>query len=224
MNHNLTQEMIEHLRSLLSLDSLPEVEDQFLREKITDQFLMTANEKKQAEPKLFAIGGGPGSGKSFLYEHLKIKGQLPIDAVLHDPDLVMQAIPQYREDAHINPVKAFECWELPARQLANEILLKAFIARYNIIYIRSFATSDSLQFVRYTKMLGYKIDTHILTCDQEVAISRAQEREKITKRHLPIEILMQRHEAVSKLLPEIKDVSDRCFFYENNNALEPILE
>jgi predicted ABC-type ATPase len=218
-------EMIEHLTSLLMMESLPKIEDPLIRKKLTDQFLLTARYKKQAVPHLFAIGGGSGSGKSFFYENMKAKGLLPVDSVIHDPDLVMQSIPQYQEDANINSVKAFERWELPALQLANEILLKALIAKYNIIYMRSFALSDSLKFTRYAKTAGYKIDIHILTCNHDIAISRVQERDRVSKRHLPIETVVQRHEAVSRLLPDIKNVSDNYFIYENNyDGLEPILK
>lgn len=217
--------MMEHLIKLLRVKSLPKIKDQLIRKKLTDQFLLSAKYKKQAVPHLFAIGGGSGSGKSFFYESMKEKGLLPVDSVIHDPDLVMQSIPQYQEEANINPVKAFERWELPALQLANEILLNALISRYNIIYMRSFALPDSLTFIRYAKTVGYKIDIHILTCKHDIAISRVQERERVFKRHLPIETVIQRHEAVSRLLPDIKEVSDNYFIYENNyDGLEPMLK
>lgn len=223
MNADITQKMVNHLRNMLMLDSLPKVKDQLVRKKIINQFFANA-QKKQAVPQLFAIGGGPASGKSLFYENLKAKGQLPLNSVIHDPDLVMQSIPQYQIDASCNPEIAFKNWELLALQLANEILLKAFIAKYNIVYMRTFALPDSLKFVQYAKLYGYKVDIHILSCDYNIAISRALERQKRTKRHLPVEKLLERHDEVAKLLPNIIEISDNYFFYENNkNGDEPIL-
>jgi predicted ABC-type ATPase len=224
MNKNLITEVNESLRNLLKLDSLPAIGDPFLCETITDQFLSTANEIMQPDPRIVAIGGGPGAGKSYFYELLKAKGRVPKESVMSDPDLIMQAIPQYQQAITHHPVKAFEHWELPARQLTNDILLKALMARYHIVYMRSFALPDSLEFIHQAKMLGYKVDIHLLICDVTIAMSRSQEREKMTKRHLPKETLVQRHAAVSRLLSDIKDAADNFYFYENNhNGLDPVL-
>jgi predicted ABC-type ATPase len=209
-------EKTKWLRKLLEIDSLPKIADEQLISTITMQFLLGAQGRKQKPPKLIGFAGGPGSGKSFLYEEMKAKGQLPVDAVIHDPDLVMEAIPQYMEEALRDPMEAFKKWELPARQLANDILMKALLAGYNIIYIRTFALSDSLNFVRAAKTLGYQFELHLVTCDLEVALSRAKEREKQTKRHIPPEILAQRHQAVLNLIPNIIMAADRYFIYENN--------
>lgn len=219
MMNTPAQEMIEKLRVLLDLDSLPKIQDQVLRKKLSDQFLLDA--ETQTTPQLFAIGGGPGSGKSYFYEKLKLKNQLPANAVIHDPDLVMQLIPGYQADANIDPVKAFERWELPARQLANEILFQATVARYNIIYIKSFALEESLNLVSFLKKIKYKVDIHMLICHHDIALERVLEREKISKRHIPKELLLQRHEKVLQLLPEIRVVSDNYYCYENNE--EPVL-
>lgn len=217
-------ERTNRLRKLLELDSLPKVMDSQIARDITIKFLFAANGKKQPFPQLIGIGGGPGAGKSFTYDNMRKEGLLPVDAIIHDPDLVMQSIPQYREDAAINPEEAFKKWELPARQLANYILLKALLSGYNIIYIRSFALSDSLNFVRAAKAFGYKFDVHMITCDLKIALDRAKERESITKRHIPPETLVQRHKAVLELIPEIISISDSYYIYENNkDGASPIL-
>jgi predicted ABC-type ATPase len=205
------------LREALELDSLPRIEDSRLAKNLTMQFLLPANGQKQNHPQLIGIGGGPGAGKSFLYDLMKAEGTLVLDAVIHDPDVVMQSIPQYRDEASINPVAAFKKWELPARQLANEILLKALLARYNIIYMRTFALPDSLHFVRAAKTCGYQFDAHMVTCDLEIALKRAKEREKITKRHIPLETIAYRHESVLRLIPDIMNIADSYFIYENNH-------
>lgn len=171
-------------------------------------------------PHLICIAGGPGAGKSFLFEKLNSRGEFPHDAVIHDPDLIMEAMPEYQEEAKSNPAQAFAHWELPARQLANEKLMEALNARYTIIYIRSFALPDSLEFIRHARQLGYSITMHILFCDLNVAIRRVQNRQ----RYLPIETVVQRHEAVEEILPELMRISDQYFFYENNtDGSEPVL-
>lgn len=224
-NNYENENMIRELRELLELDSLPNILDQQIANDLTIKFLFPAHGKKQSFPQLIGIGGGPGSGKTFFYECMRDKCAFPTEAVIHDPDLVMQSIPEYKKDALIDPVKAFEKWELPARQLANNILLKALLAKYNIIYIRSFALADSLKFVKAAKEFGYKFDVHIMTCEEKIALDRAEERERITKRHIPPNTLIQRHKAVLDLIPNITSLADNYFIYENNkNGVEPILK
>lgn len=224
INANFTQKTIEHLRKVLDLDALPKVKDPVIRKEVADHFLLPAQAKQQKHPEILGIGGGPGSGKDFYYERLKATGRIPAHSVIHDPDSVMQCLPQYQNMARINPVMAFRQWELPARQLANEILYMAIIARYHIIYLRSFALSDSLEFMRCAKNLGYRINIHMLTCDHDVALVRSQKREKTANRHFPPEKLIQRHKAVSRGLPEIECVADHYFLYENSHdGSDPVL-
>ena len=219
------QETINGLRKSLEIDSLPRITNTQLVSDITMHFLSAAQGRKQSSPQLIGFGGGPGAGKSFLYEKMKTKGQLPKNAVLHDPDLVMQSIPQYREDAMSDPVSAFKNWELPARQLAHEILLKALVAGYHIIYIRTFTLPDSLRFAYAVKTFGYTFDMHLVTCDLDVAQTRARERENKTKRHIPPEAVTQRHQAFLRLMPDIIRIADRYFIYENNeHEYVPTLE
>lgn len=212
------EEKSNWLKKLLELDSLPKIADEPLVAHITRQFLLAAHGKKHRPPQLIAFAGGPGAGKSFLYEAMKSKGQLPPDSVIHDPDLVMQAIPQYLEEARREPVDAFKKWELPARQLANNILMSALLAGYNIIYMRTFALADSLNFVHAAKILGYQVTLHVLTCDLEVALARAKARERQTRRHIPPAVLAQRHQAVLNLIPELIKIADHYFIYENNGG------
>jgi len=93
------------LRKLLELDSLPKIIDPQEVDSITAKFLFAANNKRQAFPQLIGIGGGPGAGKSFLYDHMKSKGMLPADSVIHDPDLVMQFIKKSpRRASRVDPL------------------------------------------------------------------------------------------------------------------------
>lgn len=209
-------DLIRNLRNILELDVLPRLTNQSEIDSISEKFLAPANGRQQVSPRIIAIAGGPASGKNYLYDHMLAKHILPDNAVMHDPDLVMQSIEQYREDALINPAAAFAKWELPARQLAHEILLNAVLARYHIIYIRSFALPDSFNFVHAVKQLGYQIDIHLLQCDINIALTRAAEREKITKRHIPAETLIQRHQKVLQSIPEITSIADNYYQYENS--------
>lgn len=222
---HMKTENAPELIKLLHLETLPKLEDASLRKKVTDLFLTINHDQKQTPRRMIAIAGAPGAGKSFFYEQMKTNGQLPPNAFIYDPDLIMEAIPQYLNEAMINPIEAFQHWELPARQLANEILMKAILANSPIVYIRSLALPDSLDLIRYIKTINYQLEIHLLTCDQEIAISRVKKREKITKRHLPTEVLIQRHEAFTKLLPDIIKIADHYYVYENNvDGQLPILK
>ena len=97
--------------------------------------------------------------------------------------------------------------------------------RYHIVYLRTFALSDSLNFVHASKMFGYRTNISIIRCDLKTAIDRAKKREVETKRHIPADTLIIRHEAVLKIIPHIIDIADNYFIYENNkNGLPPLLK
>lgn len=214
---------LQQLRDILRLDQLPIVEDPILRTKVMRQFLPTAGQKPDT-PSLTAIGGGPGAGKSYFYDLLSAQGKLPLNAALHDPDLVMLSLPGYQADAVTDPVLAFKRWEAPALQLANDILLEALMARHHIVYLRSFALVDSMAFVRQARELGYHISTHVMTCSDETAFARVSTREKETRRHVPRETTLERHATVRQHLPHIREMSDCYFLYENNtNDRHPTL-
>lgn len=202
------------LDTILQISQLPGLASD-LQVTLRGQFPMPCPDPS-ASPQLIAIGGGPGVGKSYFYEYLKAQTSFPKTHVLHDPDLIMQAIPDYQRDYCVDPIQAFQQWELPARHMSHTLLLDAVMQRQTIVYLRSLALTDSLLLLNYLKNIGYEIIIHLLTCAMPTALRRIGERQASIHRHLPNELIVQRHNAVMAHIPSLQRIADRYCQYDNS--------
>jgi len=64
--------------------------------------------------------------------------------------------------------------------------------------------------------MGYRFEAHIVTCNIDVALARAAKRESETKRHIPPQVLIERHNMILKLLPEIEVLAESFEIYQND--------
>lgn len=210
-----TTEQDQALTEILKIQALPSM-SQDLKTMLHTKF-STPWLPSETSPQLIVIGGGPGAGKSFFYEHLK-KNLLLLDAhFLHDPDLLLPAIPDYQDAYRIDPVQAYRCWELPVRQMSHELLLESLTRCQSVAYVRTLAHAESLALIQYCKeVLGYEITIHLLTCTIDVALQRALSRQSTILRHLDPELIVQRHHTVAAYIPQLRDLADHYFQYDNS--------
>ncbi|MDR3623653.1 MAG: zeta toxin family protein [Chlamydiales bacterium] len=170
-------------------------------------------------PTIFAIAGAPASGKStFIQEHIK-KNFFPKDIFLHDCDACMTSLNGYQSDLqHLGSVKAFQNWELPAREKAEFMLMEAVKAKKDIIYDRSCALPSSYAFLKnIVENHGYMLIMHILYVTEEEAFFRAEEREKKTGRHIPRDVLSKRMNAIKSLWPSYQTIANSCYLHDSND-------
>src|SRR4051794_8709303 len=100
-------------------------------------------------PTIYAVAGPPASGKTTFVANGLDKGIFPKKALWHDCDAVMVQMPEYQEDRKLlGSVKAFQKWELPARELAERALFEAVLQGRDIIYDRSCALIESYEFLK----------------------------------------------------------------------------
>ena len=205
----------QDLTEILQIRDLPQLPSH-LKTRLQSPYclpLITA----PTQPQLIAIGGGPGAGKSFFYEYLNQYAQLPDGYILHDPDALLQSIPEYHEDYNQDPIGAFQRWELLARRMSHELLLEALVNGHSVVYVRTLAYADSLDLIDYCKrVLGYKVTIHLLTCPVDLAIQRAIARQDALNRHLSSELIIQRHKTVTAHLPRLRKMADHYFQYDNS--------
>ncbi len=77
-----------------------------------------------ANPVIYAIAGSPASGKTTFVQEKSIF--FPEDVFYHDCDSVMVALEGYQADVQLlGSAKAFQKWELPAREKAEDMLKEA---------------------------------------------------------------------------------------------------
>lgn len=180
-------------------------------------------EARTDTPVIYVIAGGIGAGKTSFRKNLLAKGRLPEDAVLHDPDAVMQSLPGYLKmmEETGDAARAFETWEMPARFLAEEILSAAVWSQRDVIYERTCAIETAPDFLKNIKKQGYRIEMHLLHTDLDTALTRARRREDAEGRHTPQSVIRERYAALLRLWPEYRQIADRIALYDNTDTDSP---
>lgn len=175
-----------------------------MTEEVIDKFLSAA--PSVDHPFLIHMLGIPGAGKSTYYA--AHKEELP-PHVFVGFDTVMEALPSYQEDLKKSgSVEAFKKWELPARVIGYELLERAIAAKKNIFFDHGGSPQAHAELLSNIKTLGYKTRMIYVTCDVNVALERAVEREKITHRHTPPQMIIDRAKLVSRLAPQYEEIVD----------------
>ena len=157
-------------------------------------------------PRLVHMLGIPAAGKSTFYQKncAAFKDFLKIDF-----DSVMELLPQYQYDVEkLGSVKAFEKWQIPARVAGYELLRRAIEAKKNIFFDHGGTPLCHRELLSNVKKMGYKTIMYYIDCPVDVALKRAAEREKITKRHTPPQMIKDRSILIKKNLPIYQDLVD----------------
>lgn len=198
------------------------------KEKLIGRFLgnpqsiINSNTKS---PTIYVLAGGPGSGKTtFRREAFKL-GTFNTNMHLHEPDEVMRVIPEYQNainqegltsEEYINVLqKARADWNEPALALANEMLKTALGKRMDIIYECTCAMSESYNFLKEAKALGYKIIFRAFYTDIQTALVRTNERAKAEGRTLPDNITINRSKKFAKLFVQYKELADETYLFKS---------
>ena len=163
---------------------------------------------------LYIFCGPPGAGKS----ELRSRVFPDTDLHIHDPDMVMKAMPEYQsclseEGAEV----AFAKWELPARNKAIELLEKEILDGNDIIYDRSCALQDSVDFLNRVKSQGYKLHFRVTLANEDVLKERAAQRDADENRFTPDTVIRERNNDFLKLLPKYRAMADSMIIFNNNS-------
>jgi predicted kinase len=172
----------------------------------------------QSDPTIFAIAGSPASGKtSFIRERIK-ENCFPEDVFIHDCDAVMTSLEGYQADLQsLGSIQAFQNWELPAREIAENLLMEAVREKKNIIYDRSCALPSSYTFLKdLVENHGYTLIMHVLYVTKENAFFRAEKRERTTGRHIPKDTLLERMIGIKTLWPSYLKLAKFCYLHDSN--------
>lgn len=172
----------------------------------------------QANPTIFAIAGSPASGKTSFIQEKDKEDFFPKDIFVHDCDAVMTSLDGYQSDLRsLGSIIAFQNWELPAREIAENLLMEAVKNNKNIVYDRSCALPSSYMFLKdLVENHGYTLIMHVLYVTKEKAFSRAKEREKKTGRYIPEEVLIERMIGIKDLWPSYVELAQLCYLYDSN--------
>ena len=158
------------------------------------------------KPEFVHMLGIPGAGKSTFYKNNKEKFA---DFIRIDFDAIMELLPEYQRDLKLlGSEKAFERWQMPARVAGYELLRRAVESGKNIFFDNGGSADCHRELLANVKKKGYHTAMYYINCPINIAVSRAVEREKITKRHTPKKMIEDRKLLIQKNLPLYKALVD----------------
>ncbi|MBO4956818.1 MAG: zeta toxin family protein [Rickettsiales bacterium] len=173
-----------------------------------------SNNKIQEKPIFIHMLGIPGAGKTTYMNNNKENFK---DFLFLDFDMVMEKLPEYRKDVKmLGLVESFEKWQIPARVAGYEVLLQAIKKRLNIFFDHGGSPFLHVKLLEEVKTLGYKVKIVYVKCDIDMAIKRVKEREKITLRHTPEKLIIDREPLIKERAEQFKKIADE--FIEVNNG------
>lgn len=173
------------------------------KNRIRDQYLSRC--QPSAQPRAWFMCGLPGSGKSsFLRKALRDE-TIPGTAFLMDPDGIMESIEGYQEDFNAQGAEAaFLKWELPARNLAYEMLDEARLKKLDIVIDMGHALPESRFIIDSLRVERYETTMFFINCPEDICRKRIAQRQ----RHLPPELITQRAETLKENLIYFRTILD----------------
>lgn len=159
---------------------------------------------------VYVMAGIPGSGKSTFVNRMIGEGKFPARAFILNPDLVMEAMKEYQEAVEVHGYEqAFARWELPARELAYELLGKAVQLGLAIIIDMGMARPEGYGLLNDLKSKhGYYLKMYWLELPAALALERIRQR----KRHTPESMVYEREAALKSLQPKYQALVDEFYF------------
>lgn len=172
----------------------------------------------QSHPQLYATCGIPGVGKSTFVDQKIKDGSFPIDAFILNPDRVMVMIPEYKNYAVTHGYqKAYERYELPARDLSYAMAEDALSMRAHVIKDMGCSNPLSLSLIQRMKDNGYHITMYYIQCDIDAVMARVSQRDfQISSQ----EIISRLH-LLETLLPQYQSLSDSFISLDNSDLQMP---
>lgn len=159
---------------------------------------------QSVSPHFVQISGIPAAGKSTFIANNNFNDYLFISF-----DAIMISMPAYQIDVKTFGAKqAFKNWEMPARVIGYHLLEKAIEQKINIVFEHSGANEAHIELFQNLPNLGYQTKIHFILCDVDTACQRALERQKITNRHTPKEIIVQRAALLEEYLQKYQSFVD----------------
>ncbi|MDR1494744.1 MAG: zeta toxin family protein [Rickettsiales bacterium] len=159
-------------------------------DSLIDSFLSGSSARSESSPTIFHMGGIPGSGKTTYYKNNRNRFG---NYMMIGFDHVMENIDEYRTDnTTLGSVESYSKWVLVARVMGYELILRSLKGKLNIFLDHGGLCDPHVSLLRSAKDYGYRTKMCFIRCGLEVACERALEREKVTHRHIPREIIEQR--------------------------------
>jgi len=207
-----------------------EIIDQILMCKELDAALLSMNQDRQAsvlakflgqapepstetppnssasKPTFIHMAGIPGSGKSTFAKKI-FKEQSGKAFVFIAFDSIMESLPEYQE--MIDAKEAFKQWELPARALGYKLLKLCLEQQKSILLDHSAAHPSHLELLQALQAEGeYDLEMYFLDATPEKVLPIIAQREHLTGRHTPSQLVYERNSLLQEMIPEYQSAVD----------------
>lgn len=160
----------------------------------------------ESSPELVLIAGGISSGKSTLYKELLSTRQLPDTFAFHDPDVIMERLPEFQQLRAQKQTHAWAELQKEAYAISIQGLQIAAGSRFNIVATRTLGVPGFVELVEeLIELRRYSLTLHYIDTPVELAIKRAQERQLSDFRVIPEKIIRERNELTCEMLPRLVD-------------------
>jgi predicted ABC-type ATPase len=171
----------------------------------------------ESNPRLIAIGGSPGSGKTtYRKQYLSLS-----NVHVHDMDEVMIRLPGYQEDLQTRgPKAAFEKWWPIAQKTAQMLVRFAIQSHFSIIYDRTCGSEGSYKDLVQAKEKGYTLHLIGTYVNSDLAKQRVLKRQQEEGRCITEEIVNEYRARFSALWPYYLKLANEAILYDMN-GIEP---
>lgn len=197
----------------------PALDESFLSEerRILNLYRSRIEYSNLKEPTFIHMGGIPGAGKttlaiSYLENELKDQGFIRVDF-----DDIMHELDGYEESSMLNPEQAFDEFMTPAASIGYKVVEMLINAKTNILFDHSASPEYHIHLMKEIKRLyNYKTKMIYADCPVDMAKLRVKVRELRTKRHVPEQLIIDRHHMLEKNLKVYHEVLDEVLIIDTD--------
>lgn len=210
-------------------------EREALHRQAVDNLFAGKKPKGPGEKKTFTMfGGGSAAGKGGLSDPARcgdfvssfFTGGTPSkDSVATiDSDELKKDIPEYREMQETDPDHAAWVAHEESSAIAKRAMEAAFDNGYDCTLdgTGDGSVSGVLKKINQARERGYEVNACYVTCPTQMAVSRAEERAKKTKRNVLTDTVKSIHREVSRIFPQVASEFDHVALFDTSGG-KPIL-
>jgi predicted kinase len=183
-----------------------------------------ASVKLRGAPQLIFSGGGHGSGKTTLVNHLAERNVLPVgQSQLVGSDIFKQLIPEFNLIKAVGDGRAAETVHEESVKLTDELLKSLVEAGRSFIFDSSMAYKDhTLRRIKLAKKYGYVLTMIAVVTPAEKALQFALTRAKETRRFPRNASFITSHKAFLQVFRDYFEWFDEIKVFANLGEIEDI--
>lgn len=212
-------------RYALSVGELPrghQVKRVEYRQAIAD--MLTPRCAPSDSPTLVFTGGGYGAGKTNTLHWLAREGKAPdgiTASALQGVDYCKQLLPEFNQVKMVSDGRASEICQEESRLISDLLFCQLVSDKRTFGWDSSMSNKENtLKKITYAKNAGYRLALIGVLTQTEVAVRRAMERARKTRRFAPPKYLHESHTSFAGHLGDYMELMDEVMIIENSREIQ----